>query len=66
MELNKKAINHGREIKRLLSAIDYSAKIFALTLLSDSDEAKEFFAVAAEKGLKAAFKWRDEKFSIAH
>jgi enoyl-CoA hydratase/carnithine racemase len=65
MELNKKAINHSYEIRGFLSTIDYGAEIFALTLMSESAESKEFFAVAAEKGLKAAFKWRDEKFAIA-
>lgn len=64
MELNKKAINHSYEIRGFLSTIDYGAEIFALTLLSESEESKEFFAVAAEKGLKAAFKWRDEKFAM--
>ncbi len=64
MELNKKAINHSYEIRGFLSTIDYGAEIFALTLLSESEESKEFFAVAAEKGLKAAFKWRDEKFAL--
>ena len=65
MELNKKAINHSYEIRGMLSTIDYGAEIFALTLMSESAESKEFFAVAAERGLKAAFRWRDEKFAIA-
>jgi enoyl-CoA hydratase len=64
MELNKRAINHSYEIRGFLSTIEYGAEMFALTLLSESEEASEFFAVAAEKGLKAAFKWRDEKFAI--
>jgi enoyl-CoA hydratase/carnithine racemase len=64
MELNKKALNHGYEIRGFLSTIEYGAEIFALTMLSESDEAKEFRAVAAKEGLKAAFKWRDEKFAI--
>lgn len=63
MELNKKAINHGYEIRGFLSTVDYGAEIFALALLSESDEAKQFFSIAAEKGLKAAFKWRDEEFA---
>ena len=63
-ELNKKAINHGYEIRGCLSTIEYGAEMFALTQLSESEESKEFFAVAAEKGLKAAFKWRDEKFAL--
>lgn len=65
MELNKKAINHSYEIRGFLSTIDYGAEMFVLMLMSEeSEEKKEFFAVAAEKGLKAAFKWRDEKFAL--
>lgn len=64
MELNKKAINHSYDIRGFLATIDYGAEMFALVQMSESEESKEFFAVAAEKGLKAAFKWRDEKFSV--
>ena len=64
MALNKKAINHGYEIRGFLSTIDYGAETFTLTLMSESEEATEFFTVAAEKGLAAAFKWRDEKFAV--
>jgi enoyl-CoA hydratase len=64
MELNKKGINQGYDIRGFSSTIEYGAEIFALTQLSESEESKEFFAVAAEKGLKAAFKWRDEKFAL--
>jgi hypothetical protein len=35
-----------------------------LIQMSESEEGKAFFAVAAEKGLKAAFKWRDERFAL--
>lgn len=65
MELNKKAINHSYEIRGFLSTVDYGAEIFALALLSESDEAKEFFGIAEKQGLSAAFKWRDEKFARA-
>jgi enoyl-CoA hydratase/carnithine racemase len=64
MELNKRAINHSYDIRGLQATIDYGAEMFALALMSESEESKEFFAVAAEKGLKAAFKWREEKFSV--
>ena len=64
MELNKKAINQGYDIRGFASTIEYGAEMFALTQLSESEESKEFFAVAAERGLKAAFKWRDEKFAL--
>jgi enoyl-CoA hydratase/carnithine racemase len=64
MLLNKRAINHTYEIGGFLSAIEYGAEIFALIQMSESDEQKEFFKIAAERGLKAAFKWRDEKFAL--
>jgi hypothetical protein len=38
--------------------------MFTLIQMSESEEGKAFFAVAAEKGLKAAFKWRDERFAL--
>lgn len=64
MVLNKRAINHTYEISGFLSAIEYGAEIFALIQMSESDEQKEFFKIAGEKGLKAAFKWRDQKFAL--
>lgn len=66
MELNKKGLNRGYEIRGFLSTINYGAEIFTQVLMSDSDESKEFFAVAAKDGLKAAFKWRDEKFALGN
>ena len=64
MLLNKRAINRTFEISGVLSAIEYGAEIFALVQMSESDEQKEFFKIAGEKGLKAAFKWRDQKFAL--
>ncbi len=65
MALNKESINHSYEIRGFQSTIDYGGEMFALTLMSESEEATDFFTVAAEKGLAAAFKWRDEKFAVA-
>ncbi len=64
MRMNKRGINHAYEIKGLLSAIEYGGEMFTLIQMSESEEGKAFFAVAAEKGLKAAFKWRDERFAL--
>ena len=64
MRLNKRGINHAYEIRGFLSAIEYGGEMFTLIQLSESEEGKAFFAVAAEKGLKAAFKWRDERFAL--
>jgi len=62
MHMNKQAINRGYEMRGFQSTIDYGADIFALIQMSESEEGKEFFKVAAEQGLKAAFKWRDRRF----
>lgn len=63
MHLNKEGLNKAYEMRGLQSTIDYGAEIFTLVLMSESDESTAFFAYAAEHGLKAAFKWRDEKFA---
>ncbi|MCA1647832.1 MAG: enoyl-CoA hydratase/isomerase family protein [Chloroflexi bacterium] len=62
MELNKQMLNRAYDIRGFRSTVEYGAEMFALTLLSDSEEARAFFAVATAQGLKAAFKWRDARF----
>lgn len=64
MEMNKQNINRSYEIRGFNAAMDAGAEMFALIHLLDSEEKREFFGRAASDGLKAAFKWRDEKFSI--
>lgn len=64
MHLNKLGLNRQYEIRGFQSTIDYGAEIFTMVLMSDSEEAREFFKVAAEQGLKAAFKWRDRRFAL--
>ena len=64
MELNKMGLNRAYEMRGFQSTIDYGAEIFTLVLMSESEESKMFFDVAAEKGLKAAFKWRDARFAL--
>lgn len=63
MKMNKQSINRGYELRGFQASIDYGAEMFALIHLLDSDEKREFFDLAAREGLKAAFKWRDERFS---
>jgi enoyl-CoA hydratase/carnithine racemase len=65
MMFNKRAINRSYEISGFLDAIDYGAEVFTLIKMSESsEEQKEFFKISAEQGLKAAFKWRDQKFAL--
>ncbi len=64
MQLNKQGLNRMYDMRGLQSTVDYGAEMFTLVLMSESDEAKAFFKVAGEQGLKAAFKWRDKKFAL--
>lgn len=64
MGMNKQNINRSYEIRGFQAAMDAGAEMFALIHLLDSDEKREFFERAAKDGLKAAFKWRDGKFSV--
>lgn len=64
MKLNKLAINRAYELRGFQSTVDYGAEMFTLIHMSESEEAKEFFQVAADRGLKAAFKWRDARFAL--
>lgn len=65
MELNKQGLNKAYEMRGFQSTIDYGGELFTMVLLAKSAEADEFFAVADEQGLKAAFKWRDARFALA-
>ncbi|MGE0350602.1 enoyl-CoA hydratase/isomerase family protein [Hydrogenophaga sp.] len=64
MHMNKQALNRGYDMRGFQATIDYGAEMFALIHLLDSPEKQAFFGIAQEHGLKAAFKWRDEKFSV--
>ena len=63
MHLNKQNLNRGYDIRGFQSTIAYGAEMFALILLSDSEEKRDFDKIVTEQGLKAAFKWRDAKFA---
>lgn len=63
MQLNKQCINRAYDMRGYQATMDYGAEMFALTHLSESQEGREFFEVAAKDGLKAAFKWRDARFA---
>lgn len=64
MQMNKQALNRAYDMRGFQATIDYGAEMFALIHLLDSPEKREFFGIAQESGLKAAFKWRDEKFAL--
>jgi enoyl-CoA hydratase len=64
MAMNKQSINRSYELRGFHAAIDHGAEMFALIHLLDSEEKREFFGIAASDGLKAAFKWRDQRFAL--
>ncbi|WP_232062190.1 enoyl-CoA hydratase/isomerase family protein [Variovorax sp. PBS-H4] len=64
VELNKLGLNRSYELRGFQPAIEYGAEIFTQVLMSESAEAKEFFERMNRDGLKAAFKWRDERFAV--
>jgi enoyl-CoA hydratase/carnithine racemase len=63
MQLNKQALNRAYDLRGFSSTIDLGGEFFAMVMMSDSEEHREFKRIAAEQGLKAAFKWRDARFA---
>lgn len=64
VQLNKLGLNRSYELRGFASTVEYGAEIFTQVLMSKSDEAEEFFDRMNRDGLKAAFKWRDARFSV--
>lgn len=62
MKQNKEAINRAYDMRGLVGNIEYGQEMFCLTSLAQSPEGMEFRKIAREQGLKAAIKWRDERF----
>ena len=62
MKQNKEVINRAYDMRGLLGNIDYGAEMFCLTSMAQSPEGIEFRRIAREQGLKAAIRWRDERF----
>ena len=63
VEMNKQCINRAYELGGMLEAIRFNEEMFAEIQMSPTEESQRFFEVANEKGLAAAFKWRDELFA---
>ncbi|MGE0876088.1 MAG: enoyl-CoA hydratase/isomerase family protein [Burkholderiales bacterium] len=62
MKQNKEAINRAYDMRGLMANIDYGQEMFCLTSMAQSPEGMEFRKIAREQGLKAAIRWRDERF----
>ncbi|MDL2294139.1 enoyl-CoA hydratase/isomerase family protein [Ruminococcaceae bacterium OttesenSCG-928-D13] len=63
MQLNKENINRAYETAGIREALLAGEQIFGAVHMTHTPENDAFFAVAAEKGLKEAFKWRDAQFA---
>jgi enoyl-CoA hydratase len=62
LQLNKRALNRAYDLMGVPEAVKMSLDAAHYSLVCKSAEAQAFNDVVAEKGLKAAFAWRDEKF----
>ena len=62
MKQNKEALNRAYDMRGFIANLEYGQEMFCLTSMAPSPEGAEFRNVAREQGLKAAIKWRDEKF----
>ena len=59
---NKEAINRAYDMRGLLANLEYGQEMFCLTSMAHSPEGQEFRKIAREQGLKAAIRWRDQRF----
>jgi enoyl-CoA hydratase len=59
---NKEAINRAYDMRGLISNLEYGQEMFCLTAMAHSPEGAEFRKIAREQGLKAAIRWREERF----
>ncbi|MBY4575459.1 enoyl-CoA hydratase [Gordonia paraffinivorans] len=62
LQLTKQALNRAYEAKGLRTAVNANIDISAIINGANTPEQQEFDKVAAEKGLKAALAWRDERY----
>ncbi|MCZ4536430.1 enoyl-CoA hydratase-related protein [Gordonia terrae] len=65
LQLTKKALNRAYEAKGLRAAVDANVDISAILNGANTPEQQAFDQVAAEQGLKAALKWRDDRYRSA-
>ena len=62
MKQNKEAINRAYDMRGLIANLEYGQEMFCLTAMAESPEGQEFRKIAREQGLKAAIRWRDQRF----
>jgi enoyl-CoA hydratase/carnithine racemase len=59
---NKEAINRAYDMRGLMANIEYGQEMFCMTAMAHSPEGQEFRKIAREQGLKAAIRWREQRF----
>ena len=59
---NKEAINRAYDMRGLIANIEYGQEMFCMTAMAHSPEGQEFRKIAREQGLKAAIRWREQRF----
>ena len=59
---NKEAINRAYDMRGFLATIEYGQEMFCMTAMAHSPEGQEFRKIAREQGLKAAIRWREQRF----
>lgn len=62
MKQNKEAINRAYDMRGFIANLEYGQEMFCLTSMAVSPEGTEFRKIAREQGLKAAIRWRDDRF----
>src|SRR5262249_46887554 len=62
MKHNKEAINRAYDLRGLAASLEYGQEMFCLTAMAQSPEGQEFRKIAREQGLRAAIRWRDQRF----
>lgn len=66
LRLTKQALNRAYEAKGLRTAVNANVDISAMLNGANTPEQQEFDRVAAERGLKAALAWRDERYQVSN
>ena len=62
VKMTKAAVNRSLESMGFLTALGHNLDLMTIFDTSASPEQEEFNAISAEKGLRAALDWRDERF----
>jgi enoyl-CoA hydratase len=62
LSLTKRSINRSLEVAGFREALMANVDLDAIIESAEVPERKEFNRIRAEQGLKAAIKWRDERF----